>query len=418
VPYDTRLKLITLLAVTRELASDQLDLSEENKLFASHMDPDAIEDVREFVTKAQTNLSFIMSRGGKGGGWLREPHLDEMSKTVRGLVHRLVLDSNAETTTAYYSAKALSHLLPGLFESHQWQDEDTERFLSDTESSVSVIFNFTKINVLGATAVLVALEGSGNTNQRIRNFCNRIVSDVSGASIATSDSLKKTLELLILLNASLLVYDTDNLPVAQPRIIFAVKQIMSWMQSTTLDNDFASEACRALQRLLPVMKDIYGSYWQTSLNYCTDVWVKSEEAGGLSNDLMPVVGMTLRLYSVFKSLLGSNDANDDLLDAFAESKDRICSGLVALLKLRRFKDNLPLQSIDELLKRAVADVPSSDFKDSAEIYPLIASEFQAVQSAAFDILHRMIPEAQQQISVDVLLENTSKLKCILFKIVI
>jgi len=418
VPYDTRVKLIQLLALTRELASDQIDLSEENKLFASHMDPDAIEDVREFVAKAQTNLSFIMSRGGKGGGWLREPQLDETSKTVRGLVHRLVLDSNAETTTAYYSAKALSHLLPGLFESHQWQDEDTERFLSDTESSVSVIFSFAKINILGATAVLVALEGSGTTNDRIRNFCNRIVSDVSGASIATSDNLKKIFGLLILLNASLSVYEIDSLPVAQPRIIFAVKKIMSWMQSATLGNDIASEACRALQRLLPAMKDIYGSYWQTSIDYCVDVWAKSEETGCLSNDLIPVIGMTLRLYTVFKSLLASNDANDDLLDAFAESKDRICSGLVTLLQLRRLKDNLPLQNIDELLKRAVADVPSTDFEEPAEIYPLVASDFQAVQSAAFDILHRVLPEAQQQISVDVLLANTGKLNCFPFKIIV
>ena len=65
--------------------------------------------------------------------------------------------------------------------------------------------------------------------------------------------------------------------------------------------------------------------------------------------------------------------------------------------------------VDEQLSRELAKMPLSHIKDDmSEFYPLVASDSRTVQSTAFDILHRALPEAQQQISLDVALEQRGK----------
>lgn len=42
-----------------------------------------------------------------------------------------------------------------------------------------------------------------------------------------------------------------------------------------------------------------------------------------------------------------------------------------------------------------------------QLYPLLLTESGSVQQAAFDLLHKAIPAAQEQISIDAALEKTS-----------
>ena len=127
--------------------------------------------------------------------------------------------------------------------------------------------------------------------------------------------------------------------------------------------------------------------------------------GQLLEKKIPMVGMSLKLYSILKNL---KDANEDLEDALEVSRKRISYSLIGLLKLRRSKDHQPLHFVDSLLSRLVANTPYNLFKHLADFYPLVASDFRLVQSAAYDVLHRALPEAQQEISVNVLLENDGK----------
>jgi hypothetical protein len=131
----------------------------------------------------------------------------------------------------------------------------------------------------------------------------------------------------------------------------------------------------------------------------------SAEDGYLSDERLPAVGMSLKLVSILQKI---ENANDDLMDAIVNSNPTISSGLVNLLKLQRSKDNLPLQYVDELLLRQVININPDALKDLSEFYPLVASDFRMVQSAAFDVLQKALVLAQQQISLDVALAKISK----------
>ena len=397
LPQDTLTEIIYLISITAELATDQLDVLTENKLFASTLDPDAVAGVREFAsTGIQKCFSNIIPgakewREGFGAG-----NQNKFSAVVHGLVSKLVQASAGTTSIAFYSARVLSHLLSNLVEEHGWQNTAGEDWLSKLD-----ILKTSTTNIFGAIAILTGLQDTLRTSKSVNNLCNRLISDAAGASAQS----EKTLGMLVLLNSCLAVYDEDDLPVAQNRLVFAVKQILSWTESLATDNYLSSEVCRALQILLPAIKSVYGSYWETSLAFCVAIWKSSENASSLDRRLA-VIGMSLKLFSNLQNL---QDVNDDLEDALTKYGESLSEGLIALLKLPRPKITQPLDFVDDLLSRQVRKIPLSHIKDLEEFYPLVASDVLTIQSAAFDVLHRAIPAQQEQISLDVLLEKKGML---------
>ena len=55
----------------------------------------------------------------------------------------------------------------------------------------------------------------------------------------------------------------------------------------------------------------------------------------------------------------------------------------------------------------MAEIPTECINDPEELYPLLYSESQSIQRAAFRVLHRSIPRAQEQISLDVALSKAT-----------
>jgi E3 ubiquitin-protein ligase listerin len=286
--------------------------------------------------------------------------------------------------------------LQGLVNVHGWHNISGDAWLQKLD-----ILKASTKNTLGAVSLLAGLQENLGTSQLVNNMCNRLISDVTGVS-AQSD---RALGLLVLLNASLSVYDEGDLPVAQNRLVFAVKQILSWVDVVSNSTRLASEMFRALHRLLPAIKGVYGSYWESSLAFCITTW-ESNDSDNLTDEKIPVIGMSLKLYTILRCL---EDANDDLEDSLRQLGYQISNGLVHLLQLRRSKDSLPQTYTDDLLARETTKIPLDHVKNNlSEIYPLVASDYRMVQSAAFDILHRALPEAQQQLSIDVILEKRGK----------
>jgi hypothetical protein len=63
--------------------------------------------------------------------------------------------------------------------------------------------------------------------------------------------------------------------------------------------------------------------------------------------------------------------------------------------------------VNDVLARQIAKVSLKNLESTEELYPLLYVESQPVQQTAFNILHKQIPEAQEQISVDAALEKTT-----------
>jgi hypothetical protein len=407
LPPSVLVDILYLLDLTAQLVNDQLDLGEENKLFASAADPDVMAELKEFVFASKSSLAHIIPNAKSWQDDFDRRMSNEPlnnSGTAGALVFKLLEASNGDTPASFYAARALSDLLQKLVNTHGWHNTEGDSWLQKLD-----ILKASTRNILGAVALLTGLQENLGTSKIANNMCNRLISDIAGASAQS----EKTLGLLVLLNASLSVYDEGDLPVAQNRLVFAVKQVLSWTDNLSANSFLLSEALHALHRLLPAIKDVYGTYWETALGFCISIW-DSNDSAALSNENLPMVGMSLKLYTILRTL---EEANDDLEDSLRQLSYQISQGLINLLKLGRSKENLPLIYADDLLAREVRRIPLDHIKDNlTDLYPLVASDYRMVQSAAFDLLHRALPEAQQQISVDVLLEKKGRLRVQISKV--
>lgn len=395
LPGEPLLDILHSLLLTAEVVSDKLDLlvpGESIEWVAE--EEDELEELRTFASSAHLNALIA---GAKH--WQNQDSAPESDNDTSGIVNTLVnrlIDTSNGKTGQYYASKALGHLVSSLVGAHGWDITRGEAWLSSLN-----LFSTAAGNIFGAAAILTALGSNLASSQTINKLCNRLISDVAGAS-ATSE---KSYGALILLNAILAVYAEEEIPVAKNRIIFAVKQILSWTPTLATTNPYlSSESCRALQVLLPAIKDVYGSYWETAIGFCLSVWEVNPD-GTLSDEHIPMVGMSLKLYSILRKL---DEANDDLEETLIEQKEAISFALVELLKLRRPREHQPLEFVDTLLLRLLRDVPHDHLEGLSELYPLLASENRNLQSAAYDLLRRALSQAQQQISVDVLLDKKGK----------
>jgi len=380
------LDLLYLLSVTTQLLQDQVDLREDNKL-AAFLGIDVIGELQDFLFLAKAPLYRMVS---SGNNWLDES--DVASGPIRTLVSKLIADAGSSSPKAFHAARILRDLLQRLVNEHGWNNVRGESWLQKLD-----LLKSSTPNVLGASAVLIGLQDVLGTSKLVNTFCNRLISDIAGAKV-TSD---KTLSLLILLNASFSVYEEGDLPVAQNRLIFAVKQILSWADELPSKNpQLASESCFALHRLLPAMKDIYGSYWETTLALCLSIW--DSDNSTMSSECLPMIGMSLKLYAILRNL---KDANDDLIECLGTLNYQISHGLINVLKLRREGETVPLLFVDDILSREISNMPLSHIEDFSDFYPLVASDHKSIQATAFEVLHRALPEQQQQLSVDVILEK-------------
>jgi E3 ubiquitin-protein ligase listerin len=397
LPQTLQAQYLYLLALTYELVNDQIDLLENHNLFESHMDPDSMEELR---TMLQVILATLTAVARNAGSWRREAEslpAHDTSRTVRQLIDIFLKVSRSLDPQGYYAGKALSRFLEILGTIQDWAVIGGDEWLSQLG-----IMNSTTPNIFGVSAILIGFGDCLRPHKAINTLCNRLVSDIAVAS-----PNGETLQKLVLLNSCLAIYTKDEaqIPVAQIRLISVVKQILSWSEAlATTHVELGSEACHALHLLLPAIKDVYGSYWQDALNLSAAIW-SADGLVCLSDVQLPAVGMSLKLVSILQSLA---DANDDLADALVQSNTAISSGMINLLKLGRLKDNLPLQFVDNLLIRQVAKIDTASISDSSGLYGLVWSDFRIVQSAAFDVLQKVLVKAQDQISLEAALAGTSK----------
>ncbi|KAI0477955.1 hypothetical protein F4859DRAFT_43090 [Xylaria cf. heliscus] len=387
VDFSTRVDLIIYLSLTVELAADQLTMLSEDGVWRSISSIDVQLVLEGLVTSTQR---YIIGMAEDAQGW-RDGTGTVTSRLVHAIIEKLIEESRTLSPLGFYSARSLQNILQALTERHGFPSS-AEQWLLDTDcfkSSPSTIFP--------AAAMLAGLGETVSTSKTINNFCNRLVSDIAGAKLGQ----ERSLIILILFNLCTQVYGVGELPVANNRIVFAVKQITSWLDTPEdFENSFATEACRCLQRLLPCIKDVYGSYWEKGVDFCIYLWTKPSTEP--LDARLPEIHASLRLMATLRSL---EEPNDDLLDVLDTSAEKISAALIDLLKLPREKQTQPLEIVDAILSRQVEKLPLQHYDGLSELYGLVASESRAIQTAAFAILTKALPAVQGNLSVDVLLEK-------------
>ncbi|KAI1211084.1 uncharacterized protein F4807DRAFT_421542 [Annulohypoxylon truncatum] len=389
LPLPKKAETMICLNLTAELVSDQLTVMSEDKIWTALSSETSLTDAEDLISSAR---KIMIDMAQDAGGW-RDGSGTNSSRLTHEIVQRLLSEANSLTPLGLYSARVLGELLQALTENHGFPSSG-EQWLANLD-----ILKSTPTTVLPAVAILSGLGETISASKTISNFCNRLVSDVAGATI----DQEKSLITLVLLNSCMRIYDTGELPVANNRLVFAVRQITSWLDTPEkLDYRFAAEACHCLQGLLPCIKDVYGPYWEKTLDFCIYLW--SNPTTESIDCLLPGINASLRLFTTLKSLEEA-EPNDDLIDALQSSAEKRSAALVELLRLPREKDTQPVEIIDSIICRLVEKIPLGHIKDLSELYGLVASDSRGIQTAAFTLLHKALPAAQEELSLNVLLEK-------------
>lgn len=385
LPQRFQVDLLYLLYLVAELASDQITLMDESKLFGTLEKPSLLGEVEDFVTSTRKILQDMSS---KAKDW----RPGDGKTVLDSLVERLIDAATLLEPAGIYSARALSEILETFSDRHG-HGTAVENWIAER--------GFLKATASNGLSAVAILSGYGEIlagSKVVSTLLNRLVSDVAGAK-SHADSTCLT---LVLLNACMPIFELGQLPVANNRLVFAVKQITSWFEQGPKDLGIAlaTESCRALQRLLPCIGEVYGPYWDQTIEFCLALWVHASDDG--PEERLPYIHASVKVIS---SLQTYEEPNDDLVDALASHADAIYQGLLELLKLSGCRNSQPQEIVHALLCREAAKIPLENLKDLSEIYGLVASDSREIQTAGFNLLHRALPAAQEQLSLDVLIEK-------------
>ncbi|KAF3767126.1 hypothetical protein M406DRAFT_61149 [Cryphonectria parasitica EP155] len=378
-------ELLYLLYLVIELASDQMTLMDANRLFKDLEDPNLLGEVEEFVTSARRIMHGIFA---KFQGW--RPGAGQC--LLDGLVGTLIEQAKALVPTGVYSARALTEIFEAFSDAHGHASA-VEDWVVQLD-----IMKASHATVLPSTAFLTGYGEMLAGSKVVSNLLNRLISDIAGAN----PPAEKTLQSLVLLNACMPVFELGQLPVANNRLVFAVKQITSWFSRSPEDlgMEVATESCRALQHLFPCVQEVYGPYWEQAIGFCLSLW--SHASKDDSERRLPYIHASVKLLSALRKF---DEPNDDLVDALDLHADAVFRGLLDLLKLPGSTNSQPREIVDALLCREAASIPLEHLKDLTDIYVLVASESREIQTAGFNLIHRALPAAQEQVSLNVLLEK-------------
>ncbi|KAF4583133.1 C3HC4 type (RING finger) zinc finger containing protein [Ophiocordyceps camponoti-floridani] len=386
LPRQLHLQLLHLQLLSVQLASDQLACLEDDGLWES-MDDEAVAQAEELITVSRDMICAMIAQTK---GWDKTSD-DDASSIVHGLVDLTMKEAAELTTRGVYNCRVSSELLKSLVDAHGAVPGLDEMYLDPELLKVKLE---TFLPVVG---LLTGLGESLRSSKVMNNFCNRLISDIADAA---PDDFQTRLT-TILLTFCAQIYDSDELPVANNRIVFAVRQISSWTEDGNLDASFNGDICRLLGQLLPCMKDVYGPYWEKTLRFCMALWQRAKEHG--LQDAAPFLYESMKLFKVLEEL---TDANDDLHDALLDAAEGKCHGLLELMRMPRDESSKPLEMMDKILCQEVETIPVARLPSPEELFPLMASVSRDVQTAAFSLLHKKIPHHQEEQSIDLLVEKT------------
>ncbi|KAF2267433.1 hypothetical protein CC78DRAFT_530830 [Lojkania enalia] len=397
IPLEVRRSFLHKIILTLQLASDNLGLAGANHLWAVYS-PDVEADVMSWMKDAHQMITAELKR--QEMLW-EFPEMDEpILNWALELFDARETDNPAE---AYYVVRACSVLIEDGIELLGWNTQKNEG-VKDLFKKIRA-----KNDILSLVAFLNAFKDSLAATKACERMCNELIANITGLNIEIKP--EEGLRQLVLLNTLLYEQDVLTQIIAKQRAIFFVKHVVLWLRNSENSLPIRAESCRALAVLLPLMSDIYGEHWGDILDSLAESWAASSELDDQpgKESSIPFVHASLKLYACLRTLTQEGDPNDDLVDAWKESEQKIATALVNLLKhSQHFPDDFhqPLKIVNDVLARQIARVSLEHLESSEELFPLLYVESQPVQQTTYDILHKQIPAAQEQISIEAALEKT------------
>lgn len=378
------------MAFTVVSAADQIDLRYEGWYWESLADPEVETQIHEFIRLVKLRI-HCLEHDAKD--W-RNPNSTGQSLVANRACQYYLERTHGLSGSSFYAARCLKQFFQHLTDIHGWTREGGDEWLESLDC-----LKINTPNVMTALAVLCGFKEHLADSKLVSTLCNRLVSDITGMAVYN----EKTLAALLMLNACFEVYKGGVIPVGNRPMIFAIKHMTSWMyKPQDIQPEIAAQVCRSLQLMFPAIKEVYGPYWQAAIDFCVSLW-SSKAVASNPQQWLHAIQTSLKLV---RSLVRIEEPNEDLAEALESSAERLSAGLLRLLSFDRpERETLPWQIVNELIARMVDNIPQEHIRNLEDIYHLIGVNSSLVQTAAFKILHKALPAAQEELSVNVLLEK-------------
>ncbi|KAI4728358.1 hypothetical protein E4T49_03863 [Aureobasidium sp. EXF-10728] len=383
-------ELFQLFYITHILLTESISLTAQGGLASPN--PETEAEVVDFVNEANKLV---------GDCFQQYEDASSSYAFVGTALDNFFESSKGSSTSAYYHAQALSHALGDLESIHGGGHAKVQEYEDKT------LQLYKAKDVVPFTACASGLKEALSDSKKLDRQTNELVADLTG--LDATQSPEKAITKLVMLNALFPESKQADSIVAKQRLIFLMKHILPWLDNDEVVAPIKAETCKTLLFVLPGVSDIYGEHWSQILAFLTHTWdtgfVRDEVA---DESRVALVYTTLQLSSILRNLKSNEEPNDDLVDAWKESSEVLYMGLMNLVRQGQGQSDEhhePLKALFQSLGSEVAKWSTGEVEDEAELYPLLYTPSKALQKTAFDILHRVIPAAQEQVSFDAALEK-------------
>lgn len=310
------------IALLLQLATDNMSVPMQNGLWnATSSEVEA--SIVDFIADAQ---GLLVS-------WLQEKH-----QFVAIVQEQLLEDCQLSASASYYSARAYSGITIGIAELHGYAWAHRSEDLGQVVRKPSEPEHFFK-----AMAIL----SSAPESNQLTKLANEFLADLTGHDFGKQQESGKYIirhmqcsdlticvghQKLLYLNGISYGHQDIVAEVPKPRLVFFVKSLV-----TALGNlpsmSIRAEIMRALNTILPYIKETYNDFWSEILTELPKTWSTSSIK---SDESIPLIHTSLRLLSTLRRL-ANEESNDDLVDSWKENEKATSDGLLGLLQLSQSK---------------------------------------------------------------------------------
>jgi hypothetical protein len=111
--------------------------------------------------------------------------------------------------------------------------------------------------------------------------------------------------------------------VPRQRLVFFTKHVVKAL-ALDLQEAVIAEILKALLIILPILKEIYETFWEDSIKFLVQC-LRDESIG------VPLAHAALKLFTLFRILVNA-EPNDDFFDAWSSHKEELSGSVVQLFK--------------------------------------------------------------------------------------
>ncbi|KAL4895806.1 hypothetical protein BDV59DRAFT_173180 [Aspergillus ambiguus] len=373
--------LILNLPLAVQLIDDDLSIENSNGISGIEL-PEQREDYIDLVNEGRKVINK----------WTQSK--DAISTTVVSLWESKLESLSGTSPVDYRVGEAFVKVL---------QSGDMAGVSKSSEEITKLCKDVRTANTVRSASSLLVFKPQVLSNPAGTRLCNELIADSTG--LKPQDENKNGLRKLSLLNLLLAGEDDAASAIPTQRLMFFVKNLIQCLQSEDLQLSLKAEILQSLTFVLPCIQEMYGSHWEDCLDILDNTW---REIGG-GDDGLPVLLASFRLFSRIRSIVADEESNDDVKDAWSERKAALCNGLTSTL--RKFDSSVafhqPRDVTVDTLCRLINTISVESIEDIGRIFPLLTARSRSVQQAAYAVLHRYIPSAQEQVSFDVALSKTA-----------